>query len=86
MTARMKPPVHCEICGDSSKHMFPLRQKIDLEEYGVCIFCMHRQAEHQLEILEGVQDKLEQLVYDYPPLEEEYGDLLEGLSKLAKLQ
>ena len=86
MPARMKPPVHCEICGDSSKYMTNSQRPDDLIDYGVCMSCMKRLAEKQLEAVERAYDELEELVYSYPPLEEEFRNLLHGLSHLIRVQ
>ena len=86
MTARMKAPTHCEICGESSKYMTNSQRPDDLIDYGVCMSCMKRLGEKQLEAVEVAYDELEELVYSYPPLEEEFRNLLRGLSQLVRVQ
>lgn len=80
MTARMKPPAHCEMCDASSKNMFPLERRADLEEYGVCISCKELTLELLLQEIEAKVIELGELGVDYPPLKDVTSDFKSRLA------
>lgn len=83
MNPRMKPPVHCEVCGDSSKYMNNVDADV-LEDYGTCFRCMSGKMMDALMPLQVVSDRLSYLADVYPPLSDMIGSIEVHLDKLMQ--